>query len=286
MQEVFMLKIEKSEYVSFTVDDGIDFKNRRIYFGALIESYDEAGSSFTWRSVERAIRGIHVLETIDAKKPIEIHMSSVGGDCVEMIRLYDVIQASPCQIKFFGGGCIASSATYIMSGCDERYLYTNTRVLVHDGPPGDESFIPSKAVDHEIAADETKFLQDMLNKNFAQNSRMPIEFWDEFVKRDLWLSAEETIILGLADKIIEPKKRGNLRKVRLSALKNPNNAKELPKLLETIKMRTKSNNSIVLNLQVPTEQFDKNIVVDNTPENIEIVEKISENIEKPKDSVC
>ena len=115
---------------------------------------------------------------------------------------------------------------------------------------------------------------------------MPAEFWNEFVGRDLWLSAEEAISLGLADKIIEPKKRGNLRKVRMSAFKNVNNTKNLSEITDRLLTRIYANKNIKIELHIPTEQFDKNIVVENKPSDIEIVEKISENIEKPKDSVC
>jgi ATP-dependent Clp protease protease subunit len=278
-----MLKIEKSDYINYCIDEGIDFKNRRLYYGALLESYDEFGSDFTWRSVERAIRDIHVLEALDSKKPIELWMSSVGGNAIEMLRLHDVIQMSPCQIKFIGGGYVASSCTWIMCCCDERYLLPNTRILIHDGPAGVSSETPAKTIDRKIDTNEEVHLQDTLNKIYAQNSRMPAEFWNEFVGRDLWLSAEEAIALGLADKILEPKKRGNLRKVRMSAFKNVNNTKNLPEITDRLLNRIYANRNLKIELHIPTEQFDKNIVVENKPSDIEIVEKIPEIIEKPKE---
>ena len=254
-------KIEKIENI---YDNDVDFKRRRIYFGALIESYDDGGSDFTWRSVERVIRHLHQMEASAPNKPIELHMSSEGGNPLEMLRLYDAIQSCSCQIKFFGGGNIASAATWIMAGCDERYLYPNTRILIHDSGWG-ESVMPEKLTDMLIATDQEKYIQSTLNQIYADNSIMPLEFWEEMVKRDLWISAEEAIMLGLADKIIPPKKRGNLRKVRMSCMKQERDKKDMSRLLKMLKDRLYMDKLSKLELHVPEESFDKNIIVDDTP---------------------
>jgi ATP-dependent Clp protease protease subunit len=219
------------------LDHGIDLKNRRIYFGALPEAYDGEGSDFTWRSVERAIRAIHMMEMDGPNKPIELHMSSPGGDAYEMLRLIDVIEHSPCQIKFYGSGKIMSAATWIMAVCDERYLYRNARVLLHDGPVGSTQDYPGKEIDQRIEASENERLQVALNKIFADNSRMPESFYEIIVKRDTYLSAEETVMLGLADKVLEPKKRGNLRRMRIALLNKEVDKAELGKLIKSIYSR-------------------------------------------------
>jgi hypothetical protein len=177
----------------------------------------------------------------------------------------DVIQACSCQIKFFGGGEIASAATWVMAVCDERYLYPNTLVVIHDSSAGASEEIPSKLSDAYIKMDGERHLQDKLNQIFADNSRMPVEFWSEMVKRDMYLSADETIALGLADKVVEFKKRGNLRRMRIAALQKEPESKEFNKLLRRLKDRTYMGKNLRVELHVPEEQFDKNIVVDNTP---------------------
>lgn len=253
---------EKTDSIENILSNGIDLKNRRIYFGAAVESYDSEGSDFTWRSCEWAIRAIHIMEAEGPHKPIELHMSSPGGDPYEMLRLINVMEASTCQFKFFGGGKIMSAATWVMASADERYLYRHTRVLVHDSPSGGHYEGPQKLSDRYIDTDEERRLQDELNQMYADNSRMPKEFWDEFVKRDAYLSAEETIALGLADKIIEPKKRGNLRRMRIGLLNKDPDMKELNKLLKKLKDRTYQGKTMKIELHVPDEQKDKNIFVE------------------------
>ena len=166
-------------------------------------------------------------------KPIEIHMNSYGGDPYAMLRLHDAILCSPCQIRFYGGGSIMSSATWIMAVCDERYLYPNATVMVHDGSEEMEG----KHTDVQIGAMESKRLQELLYDIYANNSKMPRAFWQEVCQRDLYLTAEEAIWLGLADKLVEYKKRGNLRKLRQSTMRKKIDSDKFKKFIRDIYRR-------------------------------------------------
>lgn len=197
------------------ISSGVDEVNRRVFFGRYLPNVDsDEGNDFNQVSIEYAIRAIHKMVASSPKKPIEIYMSSYGGDPYSMLYLHDLILSSPCQFKFYGGGAIMSAATWIMVACDERYLHKNTTVLVHKG----STELGGNVTDVEIHVDEEKRLQDLLEEIYAHNSRMPKAFWSEVCKRDLYLTAEEAITFGLADKIIEPKKRGEFRKMRSAGL--------------------------------------------------------------------
>lgn len=241
---------------------GVDLKNRRIYFGMNMDgAVPDESTDFTMSSVEYAVRALHKMASDAPGKPIEIHMNSKGGDAYAMLRLYDEIHASPCQIKFFGSGVIMSSATWIMAGCDERYLHPNTTVMVHDGSDD----FDGGHTDHQIHAAEMKRLQERLYEIYAENSRMPVEFWADVCQRDLHLTASEAVSLGLADKVLEPKKRGNLRKARHAALKKEPDNKEMNKLLKDIYARINKMKvpKIELN-EIKKEAADPNVVVDDS----------------------
>ena len=210
---------------------GIDLKNRRIYFGLPLDSEQEDSTNFSISSVEFAVRALHKMSEDAPNKPIELHMSSTGGDAIAMMRLHDEILASPCQIKFFGGGPIMSSATWIMAVCDERYLHENAQIMLHDGYEGAEGI---KHTDYLVDAKAAKIFQVKLYEIFAKNSKMPIEFWQDVCQRDLYLTAREAIMLGLADRIIEPKKRGNLRQLRQATLKKKIKSQDMRNLLNEI----------------------------------------------------
>jgi ATP-dependent protease ClpP protease subunit len=250
---------EKTELTDLLVY-GVELKSRRIYFGTHLDLGNEDPGDFTQASVEVAIRAIHRMAQDAPGKPIEIHMNSYGGSPYDMLRLYDDILGCPCQVKFFGGGAIMSAATWIMAACDERYLYPHTTVMVHDGWSEDEG----KHTDTQISAAEDKRLQDLLYDIYAANSRMPREFWEDVCQRDLYMTASEAVSLGLADKIVEPRKRGNLRKMRQAALKRVPATNELQDIVNKMYSRVHKTKIPKIELNpVIKEQSDPSLVVDN-----------------------
>lgn len=245
---------------------GVDLKNRRIYFGSNLDAVEaDISTDVSMSSVEYAVRALHRMASEAPGKPIEIHMCSYGGDPYAMLRLYDEIHACPCQIKFFGAGVIMSSATWIMAGCDERNLHPNTTVMVHDGSEG----FDGKHTDHQIQAAEMKRLQERLYDIYAENSRMPKEFWEDVCQRDLYMTASEAVSLGLADKIVEPKKRGNLRKARYAAMKKSPDTKEMNKLVKDIYERVNKKKVPKLELnEIKKEEADPKLTIDVTESNV------------------
>lgn len=239
---------------------GVDIKNRRIYFGINLDSAEPSESTdFSTASVEYAIRALHRMAKDAPGKPIELHMSSYGGDTYAMLRLHDEILACPCQIKFFGGGAIMSSATFIMAACDERYLYPNATVMVHELSTSSDG----RHTDIKIDAAENNRLMNQLCSIYEANSRMPKEFWMDIAQRDVYLSSNEAIKLGLADKIIEPKKRGNLRKIRQAAMRKEVDEKDMKNLVRSLYERTNRTRIPKLEMnEIKKEAVDPHIMVD------------------------
>ena len=239
---------------------GVDLKNRRIYFGVNVDVAETDNSTdFNVSSVEIAVRAIHRMASEAPNKPIELHMSSYGGDTYSMLRLHDEILACPCQIKFFGSGPIMSSATFIMACCDERNLHPNTTVMVHELSTGSDG----RHTDIQVNAGEDRRVMQILYEIYADNSRMPREFWEDVCQRDLYLTASEAVSLGLADRVLEPKKRGNLRKARYAALKKHPETKEMNKLVKELyeRINKKKIPRIELN-DVKKEASDSHIFVE------------------------
>jgi ATP-dependent protease ClpP protease subunit len=241
---------------------GIDLRSRRIYFGCPVDSAEEDSGSFSQISVELAVRAMHRMAIDGPSKPIEIHMNSYGGDMYSMLRLYDEILACPCQVKFFGGGAIMSAATWIMAVCDERYLHQHATVMVHE-LSDDQGY--DKHTNIQISADENRRLMDLSCTLYEKNSYMPKSFWLDIGQRDVFLTAEEAIALGLADKIIEPKKRGNLRKMRQAHLKKQPEKAEIQKLVGSIYKRIHRVNVPNIQMNSPLkEPIDPSLIIDTS----------------------
>jgi len=245
-----------------TIQQGIDLQHRRIYFGDL--EYVE-GSEIEFCSIELTLRAIDKMLDIN-NKPIEIYMSSYGGDPYAMLALHDKIQESPCKFIFFGRGMIMSSATWVMCCCDERYLSTNTTVLVHDG----FTDVVDRSTDARINSDENERLQQRLAKIYEDNSYLDRKFWSTVGRRDLYLTAEETIKLGLADKITPFRKRGLFRKgprehTFLSKPDTESMRGFISELFKRIKAEVPQNLQIVANI----DEFEEIDNYDNSDKELE-----------------
>lgn len=245
---------------------GVDLKNRRIYFGINLDSADvNESTDFTLSSVEMAVRAMHRMATEAPNKPIELHMSSYGGDTYAMLKLHDEILACPCQIKFIGSGPIMSSASFIMAACDERLLHPNSVIMVHELSSGGGG----KHTDIKIDAAENLRLMNQLCDIYEANSRMPKDFWMDITQRDVYLTASEAVSLGLADKIIEPKKRGNLRKSRQAAMRKEIDSKEMKDLVKSLYERTNRTRIPKLEMnEIKKEAADPHLFIDDKPAEI------------------
>lgn len=244
--------MSSKEHLLEVVQHGVDFANRRLYWGQ-IDNDDDA--DFTWLNVEVMIRGLRTMASLSSE-PVEIHMSSPGGDPYEMLRLIDEIESAPMQVRFVGGGSIMSAATWVMAVCDYRMLHKNAQIMCHDGSEENKD----RHTDFIIHSAHLKTLQDRLYDIYEGNSRMPKQFWAEVCQRDLYLSAEETVRLGLADAVIQPRKRGNARKQRLKHLNSEVDHKELQKLVNVLYKRINRKTSPRIELREHQEEFDDQLV--------------------------
>lgn len=89
--------------------------------------------------------------------------------------------------------------------------------------------------------------------------------------------------LGLADKLIEPKKRGNLRKMRQAAMKKAPDTAELRKLVSSLYARINKVKvpKIELN-EVVKEPVDPTLTIDDKPVEIETPQPVK--VEASQDS--
>jgi ATP-dependent Clp protease protease subunit len=198
-----MQKLDISQILS----EGIDVVNRRIYFGSI----GDKNNDFEWSTVEVAVRAIHALNKVSSE-PIELHVSSSGGEELDMGRLYDVIKSCPCHIRFVGGGYIQSAAVWIMAACDERVLYESTEIMIHEGSGGNDP--EASHTDQHIMLKSQARKNKYFWKLLSENSHMPISFWERVGSRDLYVTAQEAVNLGLADKIVPQNQKINKRKIK------------------------------------------------------------------------
>jgi ATP-dependent Clp protease protease subunit len=119
------------------------------------------------------------------------------------LGIYDTMQFLRCDVATYCIGQAASMGAVLLAGgaAGKRFLLNNSRVLLHQ--PHVMGILEGPATDLEIAAREILRLRERIYQILAHHSGQSTEKIERDTDRNLWLSAEESVTYGLADRILQ-----------------------------------------------------------------------------------
>lgn len=180
------------DWVDAYFEYGVDPNNRRIFLLSDIE--DE--------HINKIIKGIYLLDAQDDKKPIELYVSSFGGDIYEMFALYDVLNTTTCPIHTVAIGKCMSAAPLIVAAGKKGFRYTmpNTQWMIHQ-PSIDLGFDRQDHIKMDLHHCES--LKSNWTDLLQKHSKLSKQEWLRFMNKsgDQYFSADEAIEKGLVDHI-------------------------------------------------------------------------------------
>lgn len=183
------MKFDK-EWVEAYFVHGVDVANRRVFLGDIDHE-----------SIDAAIKGMYLMETNSDTDPIELFVSSYGGEVYDALALVDIMGTIKCPIHTFAYGKCMSAAPIILAAGEpgHRWVAQHTFFMHHDGADSLEGKTTAlkATMKHLEIVDKawTHLCAELSNKNF--------KWWDDRSKRsgDFYFSAEDAIEWGLADAI-------------------------------------------------------------------------------------
>lgn len=136
-------------------------------------------------------------------KEITFYINTPGGSITAGMAIYDTMKLISSPITVVVTGMAASMGSILLCGADKgkRFLYPHSRVLIHQ--PLISGQMIAVAVDIHIQAKEMERLRDELNAILAESSGQPLEKIEKDTDRDFYMTADEAIAYGLADKVVE-----------------------------------------------------------------------------------
>lgn len=157
-----------------------------------------------WLEYERQIiewnredKGIPVEE----RKPIKLMFFSYGGSLDINYSFIDLVQKSRTPIWGINMGQACSAACFIFIACHKRFAMPRSSFLIHQGGV-DGGF--SGTYEQVVAAImEYQRQMDELGKYLLENTKITQEILDERFASEWYLTADDAVELGVADKIIE-----------------------------------------------------------------------------------
>jgi ATP-dependent Clp protease, protease subunit len=150
------------------------------------------------------------LESVDAKKDIQIYLNTPGGGVYAGLGIYDTMQYITPDVATICTGIAASMGAVILcSGAPgKRTALKHSRILIHQPMGGAEG----QASDIEITAREIQKLKNELYEIIANHSGQPQEkIWKD-ADRDYWMIAEEAKEYGMIDDVLVKDIKGKKEK--------------------------------------------------------------------------
>jgi len=144
------------------------------------------------------------LQNEDPKKDIHLYLNTPGGSITAGLAIYDTMQYVSCDVCTYCIGQAASMGAVLLAGGakGKRFLLPHSRVLIHQPWGGVEGSV----IDVSIHTKEMIRLREIINEILSFHTGQPIKKIEKDTERDYFMSSEEAIEYGLADKIIEPTK--------------------------------------------------------------------------------
>ena len=140
------------------------------------------------------------LESVDAKKDIQIYLNTPGGSVYAGLGIYDTMQYIAPSVATICTGMAASMGAVLMcaGAPSRRSALPHARIMIHQPMGGAEG----QASDIEITAREIQKLKKELYEIIAKHSNQTYEkVWADS-DRDYWMTAQEAKDYGMVDEIL------------------------------------------------------------------------------------
>jgi ATP-dependent Clp protease protease subunit len=144
------------------------------------------------------------LESVDAKKDIQIYLNSPGGSVYAGLGIYDTMQVVAPDVATICTGIAASMAAVLLCAGQngKRTALPHSRVMIHQPLGGAQG----QASDIAITAREILKLKNELYEIIANHSGQPFEKIEQDSDRDYWMIAAEAKEYGMIDEVLTSKR--------------------------------------------------------------------------------
>lgn len=156
------------------------------------------------KQLDEMVRTLRIFQiNYDAPKPppIRLYIQSEGGDLIAALSTLSriaEIKSKGVEVHTIVEGIAASAATLISIGGSKRFVRQHATMLIHQLRSG---FWGTYA-EFQDETENVKLLMKEMRSIYSQYTKYRGKALESILKRDLYLSANECIKMGLADEIL------------------------------------------------------------------------------------
>ncbi len=144
---------------------------------------------------------IMLLNDESKEEPIDVYITSGGGEIRAGMMMYDVIQSSPAPVRMFCRG-VAHSMAAVLFACGNhgRYLLPNSELMLHEPLLGNA--VRGNVTSIRTISDELISVNAKMNELLAKHTGKTVEEIEKATSYDHFFTPEESVEFGLADAVI------------------------------------------------------------------------------------
>lgn len=163
---------------------------------------DDPGPELNHKTAARALRGLHVLETM-GKGPISVLINCPGGSTTDGMAIFDrllELRESGIHVVTQAIGTAQSMGAILLQAGTTRQCYPNTTLMLHDGTVGASGTI--RNVERQMASENMERQRSyrlLAERNTAGHDAA---YFRRKLAYDWYLTPEEALAEGLIDEII------------------------------------------------------------------------------------
>jgi len=141
------------------------------------------------------------------ERDITIYINSPGGLVTAGMAIYDTMQYIKCDIQtiVMGQACSMGSLLASAGTKGKRLMLPHARHMIHQ-PLGGAS---GQATDVQIQANELLRWKDELTRVYEKHTGQPLQKLQADMERDNFMTAEQAVAYGLADKVVTSREADN-----------------------------------------------------------------------------
>jgi len=143
------------------------------------------------------------MESVDAKKDVQLYINSRGGGVYAGLGIYDTMQYIQPDVATLCTGMAASFGAVLLcaGAAGKRSALPHSRVMIHQPLAGTQG----QASDMKIAIDQIIKVKKELYEIISTHTGQPYERIEEDSDRDHWFTATEAKDYGLIDDVLTRK---------------------------------------------------------------------------------
>ena len=159
------------------------------------------------RSASIIVAQLLFAESQAPERDITIYINSPGGLVTAGMAIYDTMQYIQCDIQtiVMGQACSMGSLLASAGTKGKRLILPHARHMIHQ-PLGGAS---GQATDVQIQANELLRWKSELTQVYQKHTGQPLEKLQADMERDNFMTAEQAVAYGLADKVVTSREVDN-----------------------------------------------------------------------------